>query len=218
MPESFYAQTPSEFSFIDHYWHMVESEAGSYPLYATVKWGFVFSWLNGATRLQLIGPRTAPAEAPFRAGEYFFGIVINADVNLAGYSKKDLLNQIIEIPVEGNTFMLDGKQFSLPEYDEMDDFTQMLISKDILYAAPIAAISHRDKQRKIKRFTGLTPKQIEQAERVEQAISIINHTDNLSDVAAQVGFSDQAHMTRDFKRLVGYSPAQIKRYFSDSPS
>lgn len=215
MQDSFYETKTSRFSLIDHYWRMRETQAGAYPLYATVKWGFVFSESNGGYSAKLIGPRTTPTEASYAKDEYFLGIVINADVNIAGYNKKDLLNQVISLAVMDDRFLLGDEYILIPDYNTVEEFTETLIKRRLLRASPIAAVSHRDKQRKIKRFTGLTPKQIQQAERVEYAISIINSPITLTSVAAQAGFSDQAHMTRDFNRLVGYSPAEIRRYFSD---
>lgn len=216
MLESFYEQEQSDLSFIDHYWHMTENHDGHYPLYATVKWGFVFSDLSGSYKAKIIGPRTTPTKAPFRKKEYFWGVVVNAEVNLMGYSKKDLLNNIIDIPLsKTGSFVLAGATIQLPRFSELDSFVGSLIQRQILHAAPIAAVSLRDKQRKLKQHTGLTPKQIQQANRVEQAIAMINKPLNLPEVAAEAGFSDQAHMTRDFKRLVGYSPADIRALFRD---
>lgn len=214
MPESFYAQKQSELSpFVDHYWHMVENHKGYYPLYATVKWGFVFSSLNGSYRVRLIGPRTTPVKMSFQEEEYFWGIVMNAEVNLAGYSKRTLLNNIIDMPVSQGTFMLANETVQLPTYDKLDDFIKELIDQSILYSTSITTASYRDKQRKTKQSTGLTLKQIEQADRVERAITIMEQSASLSEVAADAGFSDQAHMTRDFQRFVGCTPAEIRTMF-----
>lgn len=194
---------------------MTEDEDGDYPLYMTVKWGFVFSKLEDAYRVQIVGPRTLPAKAHFRSGEYFWGIVANADSNLIGYSKKDLLNTVVEIDVvHGKSFSLGSNSLEIPTYNELDVFVDMLIRQRILYSTPITAASQRDQQRKAKHFTGLTPKQIEQADRVEQAIAIINDPHTLSWIATETGFADQAHMNRDFRRLVGYSPAEIRTMFN----
>jgi AraC-like DNA-binding protein len=218
MSESFYHETPSQSSFIDHFWDMIDTKSGYYPLYSTVKWGLVFSCLNGATQLRLIGPRTIPTSTSFAKDEYFFGVVINADVNLVSYTKKDLLNQIIDIPIEDNTFTLCSKVLHVPEYKNIDAFIEHLVSLNILYVTQLSTTSLRDQQRKIKHATGLTAKQIEQAERVDYAISLIDDGHSLSDIATRAEFSDQAHMTRDFKRLVGYSPAQIRQYFNHTHS
>ncbi|HSD56416.1 MAG TPA: helix-turn-helix domain-containing protein [Candidatus Saccharimonadales bacterium] len=211
MQQSFYEQGQPRSSFVDHYWHMIDVKNGDYPLYMTVKWGFVFSKFGNTYRIQLVGPRTTPTTAHFRDGEYFWSIVMNADVNLTGYAKKDLLNKVIELKTtDGQSFVLADKTLQIPQYSELDTFVERLIQENILYITPIAAASQRDQQRKAKRFTGLTPKQIEQAARVERAIILMDGSYSLSWVATEAGFADQAHMNRDFRRLVGYSPAEIR--------
>ena len=216
MDSSFYERVPSRFSYIDHYWRMRDETTGEYPLYMTVRWGFVFSHYDNTVRVQLIGPRTKPDIAYYRVGELFWGVTINADVNLATYTKRDIVNRIIELPCDNQTFQVAGVRLDIPGYEALDAFTGMLIEKDILQAAPVAAVSHRDTQRKVKRFTGLTPKQIEQADRVEAAMTDMMSEPSLSVVAARAGFADQAHMTRDFKRLVGYTPAEMQRMFRET--
>lgn len=48
--------------------------------------------------------------------------------------------------------------------------------------------------------------------RVERARRLLHHTRlPLSQIAAEVGYSDQSHMTRDFKRAFGQSPAGYRR-------
>lgn len=48
--------------------------------------------------------------------------------------------------------------------------------------------------------------------RVERARRLLHHTRlPLCEIAAEVGYSDQSHMTRDFKRAFGQSPAAYRR-------
>jgi AraC family transcriptional regulator len=46
--------------------------------------------------------------------------------------------------------------------------------------------------------------------RIESACKAIVSGDRLSDVALRVGFADQAHFSRTFKRIVGMSPGQFR--------
>jgi AraC family transcriptional regulator len=48
--------------------------------------------------------------------------------------------------------------------------------------------------------------------RVERARRLLHHTRlTLAEIADQVGYSDQSHMTRDFRRAFGQSPAAYRR-------
>jgi AraC family transcriptional regulator len=48
--------------------------------------------------------------------------------------------------------------------------------------------------------------------RVERARRLLHHTPlALSDIAARAGYSDQSHMTRDFKRAFDQSPGAYRK-------
>ncbi|EOB6679381.1 helix-turn-helix domain-containing protein [Vibrio vulnificus] len=68
--------------------------------------------------------------------------------------------------------------------------------------------SARTLQRAFRNDTGLTPKAFSRAIRCQSAVYNINHNHNvpLSDLAFDLGFSDQAHFQREFKKLVSVTP------------
>jgi AraC-like DNA-binding protein len=59
--------------------------------------------------------------------------------------------------------------------------------------------------------TGLPPHAYLNQLRVRQARLLLDDGVPAADVAAQVGFADQAHLTRHFKRVVGVPPAAYQR-------
>lgn len=59
---------------------------------------------------------------------------------------------------------------------------------------------------------GLTPKSVARILRVRHAISLLDQPHSKArDIAATSAFSDQAHMTREFRTLLGRPPAQLLR-------
>lgn len=65
--------------------------------------------------------------------------------------------------------------------------------------------------RLFKQSTGLTPHQYLIQCRIEQAKQLLKTTNlSISTVATQVGFVDQSHLTRHFKRQVGVPPSQFR--------
>jgi AraC family transcriptional regulator len=79
----------------------------------------------------------------------------------------------------------------------------------------LAAVAHMSAfhfARLFKQSTGLPPHQYVIARRVERAKELLREPDRLplAEVATEVGFSDQSHFTRHFKRLVGITPRQFR--------
>lgn len=215
MTNSFYATRSSKFTCVDHYWHMTESFDGQYPQYATAKWGFVFSRYHDQYQAKLIGPQLTPHMIPFRKTEYFWGIVFQGYANLSIATKRELLNQNLLLDISPtNHFTLGKHHFQIPTYDALDTFIEQLINKKLISTTPLTPASVRTSQRQFKKFTGLTPKQIQQASRVDHALTLLGTDLNLTQIALECGFSDQAHMSRELKRLVGLTPTQARKLFA----
>ncbi|HEY9664595.1 MAG TPA: AraC family transcriptional regulator, partial [Allocoleopsis sp.] len=62
-----------------------------------------------------------------------------------------------------------------------------------------------------KRAIGTSPHQYVIQQRVEKAKEMLSKTDlAIADIALQVGFSSQSHLTQQFKRVTGITPKQIR--------
>ncbi len=69
-------------------------------------------------------------------------------------------------------------------------------------------IDERTVRRDVKTYTGLTPKQFSMIIQFHRAIHLLrdNGLDAVS-AAAEAGYADQAHMTRVFRQLAGFTPS-----------
>jgi AraC family transcriptional regulator len=57
----------------------------------------------------------------------------------------------------------------------------------------------------------ISPHQYVIKERVERAKVMLSKTDlAIADIALQLGFSSQSHLTQQFKRLTGVTPKQVR--------
>ena len=65
--------------------------------------------------------------------------------------------------------------------------------------------------RAFERSQGMTPHAYQRQARVRLAMRLIRERHALREVGAQVGFADQAHLTRWFRRLMGITPGQYRR-------
>lgn len=62
-----------------------------------------------------------------------------------------------------------------------------------------------------KRAIGISPHQYVIQQRVERAKVMLSKTDlAIADIALQVGFSSQSHLTQQFKRCTGMTPKQVR--------
>jgi AraC family transcriptional regulator len=62
-----------------------------------------------------------------------------------------------------------------------------------------------------KQAMGISPHQYVIQQRVERAKLMLSKTDlAIADIALQVGFSNQSHLTQQFKRLTGITPKQVR--------
>ncbi len=76
--------------------------------------------------------------------------------------------------------------------------------------AAIAQISQYHFLRLFKQKMGITLHQYILQRRVERAKALLQHSPlSLADIALRVGFCDQSHLTRAFKRMVGMTPRQF---------
>jgi AraC-like DNA-binding protein len=75
-------------------------------------------------------------------------------------------------------------------------------------------IAERQFRTEFKRLIGLTPKAFCNTLRINRAVNQLlqRNAGDLADVAAQTGFSDQAHFTRAFSDFLGAAP---RRYIED---
>jgi AraC-like DNA-binding protein len=75
----------------------------------------------------------------------------------------------------------------------------------------ILSLSQRQFERRFKSSAGLTPKQFARCRRIRAtAINVIeNNNYNWADRAAEIGFSDQSHLTHEIVDVTGRSPSSF---------
>lgn len=72
------------------------------------------------------------------------------------------------------------------------------------------AISERSLQRLTRRRVGLSPKWLIQRRRLHRASEELRGSPvTIAEVAVRLGYADQAHFTRDFRRVTGMTPTEF---------
>lgn len=86
-----------------------------------------------------------------------------------------------------------------------------------------AVLSDRTVRRRIRAATGLSPSRLRRVVRVQRARDALGLAGAaLAPTAHRLGFTDQAHMTHEFRTLCGYTPGQwrshVGRWTGHTPS
>jgi AraC-like DNA-binding protein len=98
------------------------------------------------------------------------------------------------------------------------DYLDAHCAEDLSVAtlAGIACLSPYHFIRVFARQTGLTPHAWLMQLRARKAQQLLRRGLAIADVAAQTGFADQSHLTKTFKRILGYTPGQLRNSVQDA--
>ncbi|MBD1919522.1 helix-turn-helix transcriptional regulator [Microcoleus sp. FACHB-831] len=95
---------------------------------------------------------------------------------------------------------------------QVTDYIHEQLDQDLklVELSAIAQLSPYYFLRLFKQRTGITPHQYILQRRIEKAKHLLKYSElSIADIAALTGFSDQSHLTRCFKRIVGITPKQL---------
>ena len=78
-------------------------------------------------------------------------------------------------------------------------------------------LSARQLRRRFRQAVGLTPKELLRVQRIRvcsvKAVKAIKTS--WINLAADLGYADQAHLTREFRKLMGITPGEFEKHFRD---
>lgn len=173
--------------------------------------------------------------ADFTQDHYYFGVrfrpgvipdLLNLDVEEVISNRLDLgdlvygVERILEQVCKAGDFL--GKARAVNDFvSQFDSRTCSHLTMEVIARVTKASgniqiqdlvnetgYSARTLQRTFRNDTGLTPKAFSRAIRCQSAVYKISHNNHapLSELAFDLGFSDQAHFQREFKKLVSVTP------------
>lgn len=88
---------------------------------------------------------------------------------------------------------------------------------ELLRVADLAeafGMGERSLQRLTSRWLGLSPKWLLQRRRLHEAAERLRTPADLATIAVDLGYTDQAHFTRDWRRVTGMTPREFARRFA----
>lgn len=227
--------------FVEHYWLSLHNPAHVHRVVPDGRVDAVIEVNEADWQGWAYGSTTRPTALPCTPGCHYLGIrfrpgqsrhFLRASAHELTDRREDL-RQLLRVPAEALA-ALAGRGDALAEIDRrlaavLHDAPPQahhadLMVRDIeaaqgaLRLGELAARLGRSPRRLQRLFleaVGVTPKffsLITRARRAAQLMATPGRP-SLADVAAQAGYADQSHMTRDFTRLAGASPARWQAAF-----
>ena len=215
-----YEEKPSASRFVDVIWRTRDTSDGTYLAAADACWDMIFIRSGDDVRVLLSGPSSKITPVPYKAGNRNVGIRFVRGSFLTHVPASVMVDTTITLPLTGTgTFLMAGAEWPVPEFETADDFISALEQRDLLSDDPLVMAvlagerpptSARSMQRRVSTVTGLTASRIRRIVRARSAAEMLQRGVPILDVTHELGYADQAHLTRDLKHLTGYTPGQTK--------
>jgi hypothetical protein len=218
----------SDSPFVERVWYSRSAEGGAFISVAESHWEMVITRCRDQTTLTVRGPETHATPAFSPPDAEFCGIVFKPGAFMPSFPVSKVMDRHdINLPrASSRSFWLHGAAWRFPTFENADTFVNRLVREDLLVYDSLIdvvlreqphSLSRRTMQRRFLQATGLTYSQLYQIQRARHATSLLEQGIAILDVVDAAGYSDQPHMTRALKHLMGQTPAQISSRTVSAP-
>lgn len=215
-----HTERASSHPWIDRVWQTVCLADGIYKATPDGSWDLILSVSpDGEPTVFLSGQATEPVDVPYLAGEHSVVISFAAHVYLATEDEVRTGATVRLLPVTGDRFGLDGASLPLPTFENAEDLVDQMIGAGLLKSDDLVArafsekpkaASKRSVQLHFKRTTGITQKDFQMIRRAQEAVRRLKRGEAPAAVAADLGYTDQPHMTKSIKTIMGHLPSNLE--------
>jgi len=210
----------SDSPFVERVWRCHSDRGGPFLAVASSHWEFVVSYVAGGTRFTFHGPETRAREVDCPADGEWLAIRFKAGVYMPQLPVSRLVNgnDVDLPPAFRGRVRVDGAAFEIPDFDHAEGFVERLVRRGLLVrdaavSAALAGDEHavrtRTLQRRFLDATGMSHAALRQVARARQAVMLLREGLPPGEVAAELNYFDQAHLTRCLRQLIGITPARI---------
>jgi hypothetical protein len=211
---------PSDSPYIERVWRSRSGDVHRMMSIATAHCELVVWEESGQVNAAVRGPESKASPAPVPADATFFGISFSLGTSMPHLPVDRLVDGFVEVPdVTRRSLWLKGSAWSLPDYDNAEEFVRRMVREGVLARDPLVAdvlrgappdVSERTVQRRFVAATGLTRSTVRQINRARQAAVLLREGTPTEDVVHQLGYFDQPHLTRSLTRYVGRTSSQLR--------
>jgi len=171
------------------------------------------------TFLLLTGQTTRVVALPFQPGDEVLTVSFKASTYLTPYPASARIDKAEVLTQRGRRFELGSDVLEIPRFDNAEDLVTALQRRNLVATDPLVdaylashpmASSLRSLQRHFQRTTGLAPRAFHAIDRALGAADWLREGRSASQVAAEAGYADQAHLSRAIKAILGRTPSQLQ--------
>lgn len=184
-------------------------------------WDIVVMRHQGRVSVLQTGIITRPVALDFSCGDEYVCISFKPGVFMPATPGDRMVDRAFLRPTAGDrSFWFDGDRLEIPSFENAEGLVGRLTRRSALVRDEIVAgvadgepraISERSVQRHFQLSMGVTAKRFEQIRRARRAVELLERGTAVAAVAHELGYSDQAHLTRALKAIVGRTPGAIAR-------
>ncbi|MBZ0295561.1 MAG: helix-turn-helix domain-containing protein [Anaerolineae bacterium] len=218
----------SDSPFVERVWHSRSDQGGLFTSTAESHWEIVVTKYQGSTTLTVRGPETQATAAYCPPDAEFTGIVFKIGTFMPLFPASMVMDRRdLNLPrARSNAFWLDSSVWEFPTFENADTFINRLVRKDLIVRDPVidvalreqpSSMSRRTIQRRFLQATGLTYNNVFQIQRAHYATDLLKQGVSILDTVEQAGYTDQSHMTRALRHLMGPTPGQIVSGTTEKP-
>lgn len=212
---------PSETPLVDCVWRGSSVGCGTVTSVASSHWHLVVSEMDGQVGVTVHGPESRPVSLPLPSEGRWVGIrfrlgVILQDVRIAHLVDGDIALS----PASRGSFWWKGGTWERPTFENAECLVDRLAREDLIGRDALVddalrgsddAVSPRTVQRRFRSATGQARGTVRQIERARAAAVRLREGATPAEVAHELGYYDQPHLTRAVRRFLGRTPAELAR-------
>lgn len=210
----------SSHPLIDTVWATQNIDDGVYSATPDGSWDLiVLIQPDGSKSMMITGQATRPMDVPYKKDTSSVVISFARGAYTPLYAGDVLVDSFEILPsADAEHFILGGHAFPFPTFETAEQLVEALIEAEIVVADPVIyasahgtswAASRRSYQRHFAAHTGISEKSFEQIERAKEAVRQLKKGESPSSVAAATGYSDQPHLARSLKKIMGVKPSEV---------
>lgn len=183
-------------------------------------WDILITYNQGNPNVLLVNrPLVGPALVPHVAGQEMLIITFAPGV-FVGLALPQTATGMLSLPLASkNKFWLGPKAVEIPTFSNAEAFGEDLRRKGFLTSDKIVTqalidgttVHERARQRHFKRITGMTLAYFKQVERAHAAARQLQRGTPILQVAHDQGYSDQFHLAKSLRRILGQTPSSLRR-------